>query len=90
LDVRRLIGGRSERAGGLAHYVRRELGVLDIFFEYSLKVPQIHSNMLEYTRIYSNILEYFLIGCARRSTGQGGRASGPGGRASGHIDNPSK
>jgi hypothetical protein len=37
----------------LAHYTRREPGVLDIFSEYSLKIPRICSNMLEYTRIYS-------------------------------------
>jgi hypothetical protein len=36
LAVRRFTGGR---AGVLAHYTRRELGVLDIFFEYSLKIP---------------------------------------------------
>jgi hypothetical protein len=38
-----------------AHYARRKPGLLDIFSEYSLKIPQIYSNMLEYTRIYSNI-----------------------------------
>jgi hypothetical protein len=43
------------RAGGLAYYARREPGVLNIFSEYSFKIPRIYSNMLEYTQIYSNI-----------------------------------
>jgi hypothetical protein len=47
------------RAGGPAHYARREPGVLDIFSEYSLKIPRIYPNMLEYTR-------YFLVGRAHR------------------------
>jgi hypothetical protein len=33
------------------------MGVLDIFSEYSLKIPQIYSNVLKYTRMCSNILE---------------------------------
>jgi hypothetical protein len=68
-------------AGTLAHYAGREPGVLNIFFEYSLKMPRIYSNMLEYTRIYSNILEYFLVGRARRSTGRAGRAGSLRGQA---------
>jgi hypothetical protein len=40
LGVRRLMGGCSRRAGGgLAHYVVHEPGVLDIFSEYSFKIP---------------------------------------------------
>jgi hypothetical protein len=73
LGVQRLTGGRSgwigERAGGLAHYAGREPGVLDIFSEYSLKIPQ----------IYSNILEYFFVERAWRSTGQGRRVDDLGG-----------
>jgi hypothetical protein len=38
-----------ERAGVPAHYTGHEPGVLDIFSEYSLKIPQICLNMLEYT-----------------------------------------
>jgi hypothetical protein len=53
LGVRRLKGGRNERAGTPAHYIGRELGVLDIFSKYSLKIPRIYLNMLEYIRIYS-------------------------------------
>jgi hypothetical protein len=30
-----------------AHYTGRELGVLDIFSEYSLKIPQIYLNILD-------------------------------------------
>jgi hypothetical protein len=45
-----------------AYYVRHKLGILDIFSEYSLKLPRICSNILEYTR-------YFLIGQAQRSIG---------------------
>jgi hypothetical protein len=44
-----------------AHYIGREPGVLDIFFEFSLKIPRIYSNMLEYARICSNMLEYARI-----------------------------
>jgi hypothetical protein len=61
LGIRRLTGERSKRARGLAHYTGRELGVLDIFSEYSLKIPRIYLNMLKYSRIYSNILEYTQI-----------------------------
>jgi hypothetical protein len=39
----------------LAHYVGCKPSILDIFSKHSLKIPQIYSNMLEYTRIYSNI-----------------------------------
>jgi hypothetical protein len=59
-------------AGTLAHYAGREPGVLNIFFEYSLKMPRIYSNMLEYTRIYSNI---------SLSGGHGGLPGELGGRA---------
>jgi hypothetical protein len=34
------------------HYIWYELDILDIFFEYSLKIPKIHSNMLKYTQIF--------------------------------------
>jgi hypothetical protein len=56
LSVWRLTG---ERAGMPVYYTRPELGVLDIFSKYSLKIP----------RIYSNILEYFLVGRAQKSYG---------------------
>jgi hypothetical protein len=52
-----------------AHYTGYKPGVLDIFFEYSLKIPRICLNILKYTR-------YFLVGQAWRSYGQGGQASG--------------
>jgi hypothetical protein len=39
--------GRLE--GGPVHYVRYKPDILDIIFEYSLKIPQIYSNMLKYT-----------------------------------------
>jgi hypothetical protein len=61
-----------------AHYTGPKPSVLDIFSTYSLKIPQIYSNMLEYTRIYSNILDISLSG------GRGGltvEAGGPGRRA---------
>jgi hypothetical protein len=58
------VGIAGGRAGGLVPYVGHEPGVLDIFSEYSLKIP----------RIYSNILKYFLVGRAWRSTGRGGQA----------------
>jgi hypothetical protein len=72
------VGVSGGQAGGWAgehgaHYTGRKLGILDIFFEYSLKIPRIYSNMFEYTR-------YFLVGRARRSYGRGGRAGGPGRR----------
>jgi hypothetical protein len=54
------------------HYARRESGVLDIFSEYSLKIPQIYSNMLD-------ILDISLLG--RR----GGLIGGPGGWAGTHT-----
>jgi hypothetical protein len=38
--------------GGLAHYARCKPGVLDIFSEYSLKIPQICLNILKYTRTF--------------------------------------
>jgi hypothetical protein len=41
-----LIGGR---VGDPIHYVRYELDILDIVSKYSLKIPQIYSNMLKYT-----------------------------------------
>jgi hypothetical protein len=50
LGVRRLTGGRADV---LAHYARYKPGVLNIISEYSIKIPQIYSNMLKYTRIYS-------------------------------------
>jgi hypothetical protein len=50
LGVRRLTGRRAGgRAGVLAYYVGHEPGVLNIFFEYSLKIPRIYSNILECT-----------------------------------------
>jgi hypothetical protein len=55
------------------------LGVLDIFSKYSLKIPQIYSNMLEYARIYLNIS---LSG--RRE----GLLGGIGGRVGGRPNNP--
>jgi hypothetical protein len=65
-----------------AHYVGHEPGVLNIFFEYSLKIPWIYSNMLEHTRIYSNT----------SLSGRRGGLSGEAGRrvvwAGGRIDNP--
>jgi hypothetical protein len=39
LGIQRLTG---ERAGVPAHYIGREPGVLDIFSEYSLKIPRIY------------------------------------------------
>jgi hypothetical protein len=63
------------------HYAGREPGVLDIFFEYSLKIPRIYSNMLEYTQIYSNIS---LLGGRR---GLPGEAGGWSRRAGRRIDN---
>jgi hypothetical protein len=48
LGVWRLTSGQ---AGGLAYYTGHKLGILYIFSEYSLKIPWIYSNMLEYTRI---------------------------------------
>jgi hypothetical protein len=45
-------GVTGGRVGMPAHHTGRELGILDIFSEYSLKIPRIYSNMLEYTRIY--------------------------------------
>jgi hypothetical protein len=47
----------------LADYTGREPGVLDIFSEYSLKIP----------RIYSNILDISLSGGRGGLTGQAGR-----------------
>jgi hypothetical protein len=38
-------GWASGRAGGLVHYVWYEPYILDIFSEYSLKIPQIYSNI---------------------------------------------
>jgi hypothetical protein len=43
---------RGRRVGGLVHYIQYKQDILDIFSEYFLKVPQIYSNMLEYTRIF--------------------------------------
>jgi hypothetical protein len=65
-------GVTGGQAGMPIHYVGLKLGVLNIFFEYSLKLPQICSNMLEYTR-------YFLVGRVQRSTGRGGRSRWVGG-----------
>jgi hypothetical protein len=45
-------GVRGGRAGVLAHYAKCKPGILDIFSEYSFKIPQIYLNMLKYTRIY--------------------------------------
>jgi hypothetical protein len=39
LGVQRLTSGCSGRAGGLDHYAERKPGILDIFSEYSLKIP---------------------------------------------------
>jgi hypothetical protein len=64
LGIRRFMGGR---VGVPAHYARRKPGVLDIFSEYSLKLPRTGSNILKYTR-------YFLVGQAWRSIRRGGRA----------------
>jgi hypothetical protein len=55
LGVRLLVNRSCHSAG-------RELGVLYIFCDYSLKY-------LKYTRICLNILKYFLVGRAHRSTG---------------------
>jgi hypothetical protein len=66
----RLMG---ERVGGLVRYSGRESGVLDIFSKYSLKIPQIYSNILEYTRIFpcrAGVEVYR----ARRASGWSGRA----------------
>jgi hypothetical protein len=57
--LRHLQAGQTD---GHIHYVIYKLDILDIFFENSLKIPRIYSNMLEYTRICLNILEYFLVG----------------------------
>jgi hypothetical protein len=56
--------------GGLVHYAGHEPGVLNIFFEYSLKIPRIYLNMLEYTQIFSNIS---LSGRRRGLPGEVGR-----------------
>jgi hypothetical protein len=72
LGVRRLTGGR---AGGLAHYAERKPGVLDIFSEYSFKIPRIYLNMLEYTRIFPCRVGVEVYR-ARRAGGPGGRAGG--------------
>jgi hypothetical protein len=76
------MGERNGRAGGRvgmpAHYAGRKPRVLDIFSEYSLKIPRIYSNVLEYTQIYSifpcragvEVLQ------ARRAGGRAVRASG--------------
>jgi hypothetical protein len=42
------------QASGPVHYVLYKLDIMDIFYEYSLKIPQ----------IYLNMLEYFLVGRA--------------------------
>jgi hypothetical protein len=73
--VRVVILGVQRLTGGLVHYIGREPGVLDIFSEYSLKIPQIYSNMLEYTQIYLII---------SLSGGRGGLL----GEAGGRTDNP--
>jgi hypothetical protein len=44
--------GRPSRAGGPVHYIRYKPDIPDIFSKYSLKIPQIYSNMLEYTQIF--------------------------------------
>jgi hypothetical protein len=72
LGVWRLTDGL---VGGLAHYALHEPGILDIFFDYSLKY-------LKYTRICSNI---------SLSGGHGGLpgvAGGRSGREGRHTDNP--
>jgi hypothetical protein len=63
LGVWRLLGGPNGWAGGPVHYVWYELDILDIFFEYSFKIPRIHSN----------ILEYFLVGrvCSKQGCHNG-------------------
>jgi hypothetical protein len=53
-----LMGGQ---AGGPIHYIWYESNILEIFSKYSLKIPQIYSNMLKYTQICSNILKYAQI-----------------------------
>ena len=63
LGVRRLTGRHNRRVGVLAYYNGRELGILDIFSKYSLEIPQICSNILEYT-------QYFLVGQVQRSYGE--------------------
>jgi hypothetical protein len=44
-----LMGGHE---GGPVYYIRYEPDILDIFSEYSLKIPRIYSNILKYTRIF--------------------------------------
>jgi hypothetical protein len=95
LGVRRLTGRRNGRAGVPAHYTGRkpsvpihyskhEPSVLDIFSEYSLKIPQIYLNMLEYTRIYS-IFPCRAGAEVLRARQASGRAGGRAGRC---TDNP--
>jgi hypothetical protein len=78
------VGVTGRRAGMPAHYAEHEPGVLDIFFEYSLKRPRICSNMLEYTQIYSifpcrvGVEVYW----ARRASGRSEQA---GGRTDNHV-----
>jgi hypothetical protein len=70
--------GRPEAnglVGGLAHYARRKLGILDIFSKYLKKIPRIYSNKLKYAQIYSN---FFLSG---ERGGLPGKAGGRGGGA---------
>jgi hypothetical protein len=46
------VGLTGGQAGGLVYYILYKLDIVDIFSAYSLKIPQIYSNMLEYTRIF--------------------------------------
>ena len=41
------MGMINRQAGVPAHYIGHELGIMDIFIEYSLKIPQIYSNILD-------------------------------------------
>jgi hypothetical protein len=52
LGIGGLTGGLNGWAGMPIHNTGHEPGVLDIFSEYSFKIPRIYLNMLEYTRIY--------------------------------------
>jgi hypothetical protein len=80
LGVWRLTGGR---AGVPAHNARRKSAVLYIFFEYSLKIPKIYSNILKYAWTYS--IFPCRVGTEVYRTRQVGRRSG---WAGGRTDNP--
>ena len=46
--------GRTTRPGG-------PIQTSDIFYEYSMNIPKIFSNMLEHVGIYWNMLKYALM-----------------------------